>query len=135
MGLILDTSVLIAAEKQRIDLTAFFLAHASEGFYLAAITASELLHGVSRAEPSARKRARAEFVEDILARVETIEFDLPVARRHDDLWAALEKRGQLIGPHDLLIAATALYYDHGLATLNAEEFTRVPRLRVIVPKA
>jgi tRNA(fMet)-specific endonuclease VapC len=133
MGLILDTSVLIAGERQRLDLPAFFTAHADETFLIATITAAELLHGVARATPPSRKRARAEFVEDLLARLEAIDFDVPVAREHAELWATLEKSGKMIGPYDLLIAATALHYDHAVVTLNAVEFKRVPKLRVIEP--
>lgn len=132
MGLILDTSVLIAAERSRLDLAGFFAARSEDSFFLAAITASELLHGVARATPT-RRQARSDFVEDVLSRLESIDFDLPVARRHAKLWAALEKTGRLIGPHDLLIAATALHYDYGVVTINAEEFRRVPGLRITVP--
>lgn len=133
MGLILDTSVLLAAEKKRLDLPRLFSAHAMESFFLAAITASELLHGVARAQPAARKTARAAFVETILSEIEVIDFDLAVARRHADLWASLEKTGHGIGPYDLLIAATALHHHHPLATLNRDEFRRVPGLRLIDP--
>jgi predicted nucleic acid-binding protein len=34
----------------------------------------------------------------------------------------------MIGPHDLLVAATALAGGHALATLNRREFARVPGL-------
>src|SRR5881275_2901882 len=103
MGLILDTSVLISAEKKRLDLARFFAAHPDETFFFAAITASELLHRVFRAHPAARKQERAAFVEALLAQIETIDFDLAVARRHAELWAELERKGQMIGPYDLLI--------------------------------
>ena len=131
MGLILDTSVLIAGERKRLDLPALFAAHPGELFFITTITAAELLHGVARAAPPARKKGRSEFVEDVLARIEAIDFDLPVARRHAELWAKLEKAGQMIGAHDLLIAATALHYGYALATLNVAEFRHVAGLRVI----
>jgi len=131
MGVILDTSVLIAAERQRLDLHALFAAHEQETFCIASITAAELLHGVERAKPEARKQARARFVELILAQVETIEFDLALARQHAGIWATLEASGKVIGPYDLLIAATALHYDHPVATLNVAEFRQVPGLRLI----
>lgn len=134
MGLILDTSVLIAAEKQRLDLPAFFSAHAAEPFFIAAITASELLHGVERARSPDQKRTRARFVEAVLEEFEAIEFDLPVARRHAEVWASLETAGRMIGPHDALIAATALQHGHGLVTLNLTEFRQVHSLRVIDPR-
>jgi tRNA(fMet)-specific endonuclease VapC len=126
MGVILDTSVLIAAEKQRLDLTALFAAHEEETFFIAAITAAELLHGVERAKPVARKQTRSRFVEWILDQVETIDFDLAVARQHAGIWAGLEAAGTVIGPLDLLIAATAIHYGHPLATLNMSEFRHVP---------
>jgi predicted nucleic acid-binding protein len=131
MGLILDTSVFIAAEKKRLDLAGLFSAYPTELFYMAAITAAELWHGVVRAQPAARKSERAAFVERILAEIEAIDFDLPVARRHAELWAGLEKAGTLIGPYDLLIAATALYHGYGVVTLNEKEFRRVPALGLV----
>jgi tRNA(fMet)-specific endonuclease VapC len=63
VGLILDTSILIAAERQQFDLERFFAVHADEPFFIAAITVSELLHGVQRAPPGHRRDHRAIFVE------------------------------------------------------------------------
>ena len=131
MGLILDTSVLIAAEKKHLDLLGFFAAHPDETFFLAAITSSELLHGVIRAQPAIRKHTRAAFVEALLAEIDTLDFDSAVARRHAELWAELEKKGLMIGPYDLLIAATCLHYDYALVTLNTAEFRQVPALRIV----
>lgn len=131
MGLILDTSVLIAAEKQRFDLPRLLAAQGTTPVFLAAITAAELLHGVERAKPPERRQTRARFVESLLAVITVIDFDLPIARRHAALWAALESNGQIIGAHDLQIAATALHHDCALATLNQAEFHRVPGLRLV----
>jgi tRNA(fMet)-specific endonuclease VapC len=47
----------------------------------------------------------------------------------------LAARGELIGAHDLWIAATALAHGMGLATGNTREFKRVPGLRLIEPLA
>ena len=133
MGLIVDSSILIAAEKRRFDLARFAASLPHEKFFLAAITASELLHGVARARPIERKTERSTFVETLLARIPTVEFDLPAARFHAQVWAELEGQGLRIGPHDLLIAATALRHDYHLATLNRGEFTRVSGLRLVDP--
>jgi predicted nucleic acid-binding protein len=133
MGLILDTSVLIAAEKRQFDLRRLFEARADEPFFIAAITAAELLHGVERARPPARRRDRSQHVEKVLSEIEAIDFDLSVARRHAVLWAALEKAGKVIGAYDLLIAATALHHGYAVATLNLMEFRQVAGLRVIDP--
>jgi len=131
MGLILDTSILIAAEKKRLDLAALFAAYNGETFAIAAITAAELLHGVERAKPAGRKKSRSEFVERVLTELEIIDFDFSVAQRHAKIWAALESAGKVIGAYDMLIAATTLHYDFRLATLNIAEFRQVPDLHLV----
>ena len=60
-----------------------------------------------------------------------IEITEQIARVHADIWAQLAAAGQLVGAHDLWIAATALATGMGIATGNAEELKRVPGLRVI----
>lgn len=130
MGLILDSTVLIAAEKQRFNLPALFMAHEREPVFIAAITAFELLHGVARASP-AQKHRRSQLVEGVLTSIEAIDFDLPVARRHAVIWANLEAAGNMIGAHDLQIAATAVHYGHSVATLNTREFGRVADLHLV----
>jgi tRNA(fMet)-specific endonuclease VapC len=130
MGLILDTSILIAAERQRFRLPEFFAAYPAEGFFIASITASELLHAVERAIPPERKIVRSALVEQFLINLEVLDFDLSVARRHAGIWAFLERNGLMIGPYDLIIAATALACNHRLATLNLNEFRRVPSLQL-----
>ncbi len=128
MGLILDSSVLIAAERGRFDLPALFRDKADESFCIAAITASELLHGVERADTAERREKRSRYVEDVLRQLPVMDFDLTTARRHATIWAALEMKRQLIGPHDMLIAATAIDGNHGLVTLNRDEFARIEGL-------
>jgi tRNA(fMet)-specific endonuclease VapC len=131
MGIILDSSLLIAAERQRFDLHAFHRAHANETFQIAAIMASELLHGVERAADAKTRARRQRFVEDLLSDYAVASFGLREAREHSRLWALLEASGNMIGPHDLLIAATALAQKHSLATLNRSEFQRVPGLVLV----
>jgi tRNA(fMet)-specific endonuclease VapC len=128
MGLVLDSSVLIAAERGRFDIAAFVEAEAAmETIFIAAITASELLHGVHRASAQRRKR-RETYVEALISETPPLAFDLGCARHHAKLWAELEIRGERIGPHDMMIAATCLTYGHRLATLNEAEFSRVEGL-------
>jgi tRNA(fMet)-specific endonuclease VapC len=58
---------------------------------------------------------------------------LDVARVHAQAWADLDAGGSVIGPHDLWIAATALTHGLGVVTRKAQEFARVPGLRVVSP--
>jgi len=131
MGLILDTSVLIADERGKFDMPGLLRQFPVVQPIIAAITASELLHGVERASDAARKARRQRHVEQILASVFVLPFDLVQARCHAQIWADLETRGLMIGAHDLQIAAASLAFAHDLATLNAKEFQHLPGLRVV----
>ena len=130
MGLILDTSLLIAHERRKFDLLAFLLLHGSESVAIAAITFSELLHGWHRATDAKVKAERERYVESVRQDYTIIPFGVAQAERHSCIWAELEKAGKIIGPHDLQIAATALSLEYAVATLNEKEFVRVPGLRL-----
>jgi tRNA(fMet)-specific endonuclease VapC len=68
MGILIDSSVLIAWERDRLDLQPQLEEYTEEDFAISAITASELLHGVHRAANPQRRRREA-FVEGLLARL------------------------------------------------------------------
>lgn len=131
VGVILDTSILIAAERQTTRFESFLENLGDEPVAMAAITASELLHGCHRATNAGTRARRAAFVDALLDAIPVLPFGLPEARRHAALWSDLVQQGAIIGPHDLLIAATALAYGQPVATLNQREFARVPGLRLI----
>lgn len=135
MGVIVDTSLLIAAERGAVRLEALLESLGSEPVGIAAITASELLHGCHRAGDAATRTRRAAFVEAILDAVPVLPFGLPEARRHAELWANLLGEGAMVGPHDMLIGATALARGDSLATLNQQEFHRIPGLRLVALEA
>ncbi len=128
MGVILDSSVLIAAERGRYNLVGLLDAHPNEPFFITAITASELLHGCVRAIDAVVRERRTRFVEGVVQDYAVLPFTLAEAREHAQLWAGLESRGTPIGERDLLIAAIAKTTGHSLATLNRSEFERVPGL-------
>ena len=130
MGLILDSSILIADERGKFDLTGFLRQFPSSQPVIAAVTALELLHGVERAVYAGRKARRRQRVEKIRGSVFVQSFELTQARCHARIWADLESRGLMIGAHDLLSAATALALGHEVGTLNVSEFSRVPGLTV-----
>lgn len=130
MGTLLDTSVLIALERARAGLDLSTV----EPVGIAAITASELLHGVHRS-PLQHRAVREAFVEQVLRLLPIQPFDLKVARVHARTWADLTASGIAVGPHDLIIAATALALGWSVATYNIAEFRRVPGLVVRAPSS
>jgi tRNA(fMet)-specific endonuclease VapC len=103
-----------------------------EPVFLSAITASELLHGVHRARTAAQRARRERYVESVLAAVPVLPADLAVARAHARIWAELAARGEVIGGHDLWIAATALAHDLTVLTANRRDFARVEGLELAV---
>jgi len=131
VGVVLDTSVLVAAERGAVRFEALLESLGEESVAVAAITASELLHGCHRASDPGVRARRAAFVDGLLDALPVLPFGLPEARRHAELWAELARTGSVIGPHDLLIAATALAHGHALVTFNQREFSRAPGLRLV----
>ncbi len=129
MGIVLDSSVLVAFERRRFDLERLLVEHSPPA--IAAITAAELLIGVERADTAERRRRRESFVQSVLARVSIMPFDLAQARLYAVRFADLARRGEVIGDRDLQIAVTALSIDFELATLNTGEFQRVTGLRLV----
>lgn len=130
MGLLIDSSVLIEAERGRLDLASRVHGRAGDEAFISAITVSEILFGVHRAtDPGVRNR-RAAVAEALLSRFEVLGIDGPVARLHAQLKADLALRGTPIGPHDLWLAATCMLHGLTMVTGNLREFRRVPGLRV-----
>lgn len=134
MAQLIDSSVFIALERLKQPLGFLAAAVPDEPLALAAITVSELLAGVYRADTQERRTRRNNFVEAILEVIPVIPFDLRVARVHSQIWDRLLASGLTIGAHDLLIAATALTHGYAVLTDNIREFHRVPGLEVRQPR-
>jgi tRNA(fMet)-specific endonuclease VapC len=128
MGVIIDSSILVAFERRQFDLERMLRDHPSPA--IAAITAAELLGGVERANTPERRAYREMFVQNIITRMSIIPFELAHARLYAVHFAALAARGVTIGDRDLQIAVTALIRNDELATLNLREFHRVKGLHL-----
>ena len=131
MGLIVDTGVLIRLERdpRYIDFATY------ERFgeaYICAITASELLVGVHRANTEERRLKRSAFVESVLRDLPALTFDLETARVHAQLVSALPRHVTL-GAHDLIIGATAVRQGFPVLTTNEADFRRMPGCQVETP--
>ncbi|HMP76470.1 MAG TPA: type II toxin-antitoxin system VapC family toxin [Kiritimatiellia bacterium] len=130
MGILIDSSILIHAERTGADYAERVKDRESEASFISVITASELLHGVHRAaDPSIRSRRQA-FVEAILSAIPVLPIDLATARSHAQLWAELSRNGLMIGVHDAWLASACLAHGLRMATFNLREFERVPGLEI-----
>lgn len=128
MGLVIDTDVWVLAEKASSTLGLARWAHYG-GAYMSAVTASELLVGVERANSAQRRAQRGAFVENLLASIPVLEFSMPVARTHGRMLAALSKN-KTAGAVDALIAATAVHHGFALLTRNVADFKIFAGLKV-----
>ena len=94
---------------------------------MSAITFAELMNGAKKSQRVEANVSRLNALGEIL---EIRSFDQQAAVAYGDVRSSLEKRGEVIGPHDLLIAAHALSLDRTLVTNNEREFKRVEGLKV-----
>lgn len=93
---------------------------------ISTITLTELLHGAARsAKPTENQREVERFAE----RLKVLDFDIQAAEHAGDIYAELSRKGQLIGPFDILIAGHARSRGFVVITGNLREFQRVPGLR------
>jgi tRNA(fMet)-specific endonuclease VapC len=141
VGTLLDTTVFIDLERAVRRLpSATAMAEVSqrleqqlgpaEDVAIAAITASELLHGVHRASAEHQGRREA-FVEAVLAAFPPVPFGLLAARAHARIWAELAVGGQDVGAHDRLVAATAITAGWRVGTANTRHFERIEGLEIL----
>jgi len=130
MGVVLDTSVLIEAERQRFEIDKFTENREDEIFGLSVITIAELLHGVHRADSTKRRLKRSAYVEKVIELFPVFIFEISIARIYSELWSDLSKKGIQIGAHDLIIGSTALSLGFSVATYNIRHFERIEGLKI-----
>jgi tRNA(fMet)-specific endonuclease VapC len=96
---------------------------------IAAITVAELRVGVELSEGGTRTR-RQEFVDDVVAAVPVLSYDLDVAAVHAALLVAVRRQGIPRGAHDLIIAATAKASNRIVVTADTTAFRDLPDISV-----
>lgn len=95
-----------------------------------AIVEYELRYGLMRLPPEAAEPRMAALAQ-LLRPMQLLAFDSECATHAARIRATLEAAGHPIGPHDTLIAATALRHQATLVTRNVKEFSRVPGLQCL----
>src|SRR5205823_10858306 len=96
---------------------------------IAAITVAELRVGVELS--TGQKRAeRQAFVDDVVATVPVLTYDLDVAAAHAVLLVAVRRQGLPRGAHDLIIAATAKASSRTVVTADTTAFQDLPDVSV-----
>jgi predicted nucleic acid-binding protein len=128
MGLIVDTSILIAIERKKIswDVMADFVP-----VCISSVTVMELFTGLNRSHMLSRRPKAFAFAEEVLERLEFLPFGLSEAKVCASLKDGLTDNGITIGAEDLMIASTAIVAGYPLMTLNKSDFIRIPGLEIL----
>jgi tRNA(fMet)-specific endonuclease VapC len=90
------------------------------------IVAAELRYGCAKS--GSRRLLKA--VEDLLAEIDVLPFDVPSDTEYGGIRSELEAAGKPIGGNDLLIAAHAYATGATIVTANTAEFKRIRGLNV-----
>jgi len=125
---LLDTNICIyIIKKKPSDVLKTLKTKSKNDIYISSITIAELEYGVAKSQfPEKNKIALIEF----LSIFNILPFDDTDAVNFGIIKSELEKKGQIIGPMDLLLAAQAKTKKLILVTNNVKEFERIEGLKI-----
>lgn len=135
MGLILDSSVAIAAER-RGDTVEKLIQHVvatvgDEDAALSSVGLTELVHGIYRAQTPVIRERRQLFIEELLRDLTVYPYTRVTAMLAGKLDGEQQSMGVTIPFGDLLIGATALSLGFSVLTVNSRHFGLIPGLKVL----
>jgi tRNA(fMet)-specific endonuclease VapC len=125
--LILDTGVLVAGARGRLDPAALT---AEDDVAVPAVVLAEYLAGVLLDDDRGRRAAQRAFLDDVLTVTPVEDYTPTVAEHHAELLAHVRRTGTPRGAHDLIIAATARASGRILVTTDTKaRFDELPEVR------
>lgn len=129
MRYFLDTNILVYGMKGRFPQIARELSSLNpDQVKIPAIVLAELICGALK---SSDPQKAVSIAEQFVAPYEVVPFCRRCALFHGRVRARLEAKGTMIGPNDMIIAATVLAHDATLVTHNLREFQRIAELRTL----
>jgi len=134
VGLILDSSVVIAAE--RLGQTAYQMLEAigpqtdDSEIAISVVTVLELAHGIARADTPQHRARRQQFLDDLLVGMPVHPVTVSIALHAGQIDGQMQAAGAHIALADLLVGVTALELGHSVATANMRHFQMIPNLTV-----
>lgn len=135
MGLILDTSLLIAGERRRetvrqvIERIQATLGETEAA--LSTVSIVELNHGIYRARTDADRERRKAFCDELCRDMIVHPVSLEIAQLAGRIEGEQAAKGITIAFEDLVIGATALHFGFDVATLNVRHFQLIPGLNIV----
>lgn len=127
---LLDTNAwAVYLRGKNARMTARIQAHRPDDLVLGSVVLGELYYGAYHSG-AAHVAHNLVLLHQLLTTFPVVPFDRAAAEEYGKVRESLSARGLLIGPNDLLIAATALAHGLILVTHNTTEFSRVPGLKL-----
>ena len=134
LGVVLDSSVLVAAERQKLKtpdvIRSIRQALGDVSIVISALTVAELGHGIYRANNTARAQQRRQFLDELKAHVPIHPVTETTAEIIARIGGEQASRGITLPLADLIIGASAIELGYAVATGNVRDFGRIPGLVV-----
>lgn len=135
MGLILDSSVVIDAERrgETVERLIERIVRSTDDqeAALSAVGLTEIVHGIYRASTPAIRSHREAFLNELVADLTVYPYTTGTAMLAGRLDGEQQSKGVVIPFADLLIGATALALGFSVLTVNIRHFERIPGLTVL----
>ena len=135
MGLILDSSVVIAAERQGYNahqtMAEISKRAPGEDLALSTVTLTELAHGAARANTQLRKAVRLQLIDELIQNFSIYPVTIAIALRAGEIDGENTAKGIRIALSDLYIGVTALDLGYSIATANLRHFQMIPGLGIV----
>ena len=134
LGVILDSSVIIDAERQHLTAAQFLREIVQKigdvAAALCVITVAELIHGIYRAETAERRERRRAFLNDLKSAVPVFPITESTSELIGKIGAESSATGVTIPFDDLLIGACALERGYAVVTRNQRHFQLIPGMKL-----
>ncbi len=135
MGLILDTCVVIDAERRhhtvRQILEQIQAIHGQIDIGLSVVTIAELMHGAYRAQSAVVQHRSLAFIDRLCSDVPIYPVTIEIARKMGRIDGEQAAQGFTLSFEDLAIGVTALHLGFDVATRNISHFERIPGLKLV----
>lgn len=135
MGLILDSSVVIIAERRGFTVEQLIEqvvnVAGDQDAALSSVGVTELIHGIYRAQTPEKASSRRSFIEELLRDLAVYPYTRETALLAGRIDGEQQAEGITIPFADLLIGATALSLGFSVLTVNLRHFQLIPGLAVI----
>jgi tRNA(fMet)-specific endonuclease VapC len=135
VGLILDSSVVIAAERRANTVEKLIeqvvAVAGDQNAALSSVGLTELVHGIYRAQSLGMRLRRESFISELLRDLTVYPYTRETAMLAGRIDGEQQAKGVTVPFGDLLIGATALSLGFSVLTVNPRHYRLIPGLSVL----